>query len=796
MIPRRIILLSDGTGNSSAQVWRTNVWRMFSAIDLTKDEQVASYDDGVGSSSFKPLAFVGGAFGVGLRRNVLNLYKFASRNCHSGDDEVFAFGFSRGAFTIRVVIGLILDQGLIAIEGKTETDIETEARQAYRAYHQKHFHTNWWLIAERVRQWWGKPRTVPASDRPGGRRIPGIRFLGLWDTVAAYGLPIDEMTRGVSQWLRPLELPSHKLHKDVERACHALSLDDERTTFHPVLWDETGKSKKQFTKDERISQVWFAGVHANVGGGYPDDSLAQIPLYWIMQEAKACGLRFKPANPAAIAETKEAQDKDGRLYDSRSGLASYYRYGPRRISRLCDQVFSKTTGDAVHIATPKIHDSVFKRIKNNAHLYAPIGIPYDYELVVTVPTAGTADAEFRIDPLPVAATGPDTFETINDAQARVEAERSTVWPRVYWRAFLYLVTVLATAILVLFPFVADSNDLTKRENTVSWLSYLIRTLAGFLPGWASSWLDSYSAYPLTFVALAAIVLVLMLLGMRAAASITDTMARLWTGALTHAKLAPAIAPTNKIPGLQSALLGIRAGWKDYFAPALFAIAIVIVGVSFANRWLFTALDQAGLVCTATLTEPNKQLPEIPAVGILFSFDVRNPCFATGYRVGRLDRYLVWTSPERAVLDEKYPHHRSALQCALPTNNTLFNGSVATNARGYSSFFNTRDEELKSWWTELNFWQIAWNTFLLPIRRHYGQPWFRPVARYGAIGAELDFLQPDPDSKTISISEVVVPKVPEELFFYYNDAVVALPWDWAQIFYRDNNGCATVFVATR
>jgi hypothetical protein len=161
------------------------------------------------------------------------------------------------------------------------------------------------------------------------------------------------MTRGVSQWLWPLEIPSHTLHKDVERACHALALDDERTTFHPVLWDETGQAKTQFTKDERISQVWFTGVHANVGGGYPDDSLAQIPLYWIMQEATVCGLKFKPANPAAVAETKEAQDKDGRLYDSRSGFGGYYRYGPRRVSRLCNQVFSNTTGDAVHIAAPK-----------------------------------------------------------------------------------------------------------------------------------------------------------------------------------------------------------------------------------------------------------------------------------------------------------------------------------------------------------------------------------------------------------------------------------------------------------
>src|SRR5271165_5469615 len=96
---RRIILLSDGTGNSSAKVWRTNVWRMFSALDLSSDDQVACYDDGVGTSSFAPLALLGGAFGIGLRRNVISLYKFACRNFRSEKDEIFGFGFSRGAFT-------------------------------------------------------------------------------------------------------------------------------------------------------------------------------------------------------------------------------------------------------------------------------------------------------------------------------------------------------------------------------------------------------------------------------------------------------------------------------------------------------------------------------------------------------------------------------------------------------------------------------------------------------------------------------------------------------------------------
>ena len=83
MANKRIILLSDGTGNSAGKVWRTNVWRTFESLDLTSSQQIAFYDDGVGTSSFKPFAILGGAFGFGLKRNVLDIYKFACRNYRS-----------------------------------------------------------------------------------------------------------------------------------------------------------------------------------------------------------------------------------------------------------------------------------------------------------------------------------------------------------------------------------------------------------------------------------------------------------------------------------------------------------------------------------------------------------------------------------------------------------------------------------------------------------------------------------------------------------------------------------------
>src|SRR6266576_370755 len=129
---RNIVLLSDGTGNSAAKVWRT-----VEALDLSGSDQVAFYDDGVGTSSFKPLAILGGAFGFGLKRNVIDIYKFVCRNYQADTDHIYGFGFSRGAFTIRVVIGLILNQGLVSAQNEAELD--RKARAAYRQYRRERY---------------------------------------------------------------------------------------------------------------------------------------------------------------------------------------------------------------------------------------------------------------------------------------------------------------------------------------------------------------------------------------------------------------------------------------------------------------------------------------------------------------------------------------------------------------------------------------------------------------------------------------------------------------------------------
>ncbi len=275
------------------------------------------------------------------------------------------------------------------------------------------------------------------------------------------------MTRGIHQYLWPIELPNNTLSASVERACQALSLDEERTTFHPQLWDETagpGTNKyadppdpagRRFVKDERISQVWFSGVHTNVGGGYPDDSLAYIPFVWMITEAKRCGLKFKsdyadqPDNPDVMRADPDTfknaiskRDKDGRLYDPRKGLGGYYRYGPRKLVPHFYRESKKEEDDEIEVERAKIHESVFKRIANHAHAYAPVGLPPYYEVV--------KDGGEIISP------DQYGFETLQVAGKRGEAQEH-VWNEIWKRRIAYFATVGATIWLVVFPLVSSAQ---------------------------------------------------------------------------------------------------------------------------------------------------------------------------------------------------------------------------------------------------------------------------------------------------------------------------------------------------
>jgi uncharacterized protein (DUF2235 family) len=765
----RIILLSDGTGNSSAQVWRTNVWRLFEFLDLTGPDQVARYDDGVGSSSFLPWALVAGAFGLGLKRNVLDLYEFVSRNYRQGDgdkpdSQIYAFGFSRGAFTIRVLIGLILSQGLLPYDrdSLTEEQLHVGARSAYRAFRADRYHSI--LRVESLFRCL-RDAAIATLDRLTGRSpydrsrnlvVRSIEFVGIWDTVAAYGLPIDEMTRGYSKWIWPLELPNRVLDKRVSRACHALALDDERTTFHPVLWTESGEQRatvdeqgKRWLKDERISQVWFVGTHSNVGGGYPDDALAYIPLYWIMEEARDRGLLFKasPLDPEAFRRAASARDKDGREYDSRAGLAGYYRYGPRKLADLCNMRISNQSGDSVEITVPKIHETVFLRIRSDSSAYAPIGLPSDYAVVM-------ADREI------VQGTG-NPFEAAAEAQARAQNQEAA-WNIVWLRRIVYFATLAASFHLAAFWLFHAEKKAREFESPIPLVSQFIRLIESFLPRQVAHWwTDCYATNPNSFAIGVIVLIVLMAIGSKLRSQITDSMRIIWRSRSVRGTLRCSPVHYGMFRLRTSVLYQtILQGARKHVLPFFSAILLVWLGAVTLNRLAFNVVDPLGVFCASTAEDKLETLSaQKPRTTRKILFRTKSICFPTGVKVTRGAKYIV-------TFTEKEP----------------WQGPINTHPDGFKT-------------TAVPFWKrLAMYAGEVPLRRLYFRRWFTVVARIGPVGQYEDFLDPtaSASSRHVYFGETGTIRRDGELFLYVNHAVVTLPWLY-RVFYSHNEGTAEVEV---
>ena len=156
----------------------------------------------------------------------------------------------------------------------------------------------------------------------------------------------------------------HKLSKLVKHACHALAIDDERHSFHPLLWRE-GEGDA-----ERIEQVWFAGAHSNVGGGYPKQGMSLVALEWMMRKAEQTVVKARACDSCADrALYYDHANVDDKLYDPRSGLGIFYRWKLRDIAAIC----------RMHHARPAVHLSVLERIAHGTDDYAPGNLPADGE---------------------------------------------------------------------------------------------------------------------------------------------------------------------------------------------------------------------------------------------------------------------------------------------------------------------------------------------------------------------------------------------------------------------------------
>lgn len=764
---RNIILLSDGTGNSAAKLAKTNVWRTYQAIDLSGPDQIASYDNGVGTSSLKPLALLGSAFGWGLKRNVLDLYKFLCRNYREANininqkaDRIFAFGFSRGAFTIRVLVGLVLSQGLVRWNSEEELDLLSKA--AYREFREQRFKRRFSLtwIGRLVLRAIVKARTKAAGRQPYNYHrnlpVPSIAFLGLWDTVDAYGMPIKELKIAIDKFIWPLYFDSPKLDVRVERACHALALDDERATFHPLVWDESDEPADGTPK--RVKQVWFSGMHSNVGGGYPDDALSQVSLLWVLENAKAAGLRLKHA---LEDEYRITASPYGRMYDSRSGLSAYYRYAPRKVT-----------------STAAIHESVYLRMSNGGDQYAPISLP---------------------------------------APVATESEYEIAWDTVWWRAIAYWLMVGLTGLLLSLGW--TTLPWPKFDNyAVLAVRPLVDAIKVLVPSMLEGWLEHFAESPAAVLALITGVAGAYVWGRFLKGRIRDRAAATWlrdktaknrqewfkqsrqrwnvgTRLLLTATIAAFVLATFradkawiigtfacmvaalailvlrrwydtkrwahlKSPGAVEApgwglsvarvlrtSPAIVASWAfltNKVIPFAFAMALIAASAYGLNRIGFEVLKLSGQVCSARGDAKPLGLNDEKIVSLRTS----DPCSATGVLMEQSAKYEIELSRPEGWMDDDIP---------VPTTD------------GFES-----DAKPAPWYLFL----------ATPMKRDVGQNWFKPIAVIGAHFQTKEVL----GQKT----QFVVDKRSGELFLFVNDATLGVPGIW-DVFYRNNQGDASVVI---
>lgn len=269
---KRIVFCADGTWNSPHGVATsdpdTNVRKIYGAIQDSPD-QLKYYDSGVGTDGTPIDHLIGGTMGEGLFQKVQDGYEFLSYVYDPGD-QIYLFGFSRGAYTARSLAGMLAAFGVPMKNLDNMT-----VRSVFSAYRERDA---------------GKKAQLKAGLKSMYEMVDvTVRMLGVWDTVGALGVPglifsvFDQQRYGFLDT---------KLHPCVESACHAVSIDERRASFIPTLWvDDEGKAR---SNDANVEQVWFTGVHSDVGGGYDDCQLSDIALSWMMGKAAQRGIVFTP----------------------------------------------------------------------------------------------------------------------------------------------------------------------------------------------------------------------------------------------------------------------------------------------------------------------------------------------------------------------------------------------------------------------------------------------------------------------------------------------------------------------
>ncbi|SRR5713101_7243336 len=270
------------TVNKEAGV-ETNVCRLYRSIRKIpaatgQMAQIKWYDKGVGTDWYDRIS--GGAFGMGLSRKIREGYKFMSDTYEDGD-EVFVFGFSRGAYTARSLVGMIRNCGLLPSGSlpRPQPDDNEELFEAYELY--------------RTRDKDPDSMRALTFRRRYKARLIDIKFLGVWDTVGALGIPVESFGEFNKE---QFEFHDTELSGIVKNAYHAIAVDEHRKPYAATLWDPKTKPA------QTIEQRWFIGAHADVGGGYPSRKLSDLTLRWMQEKAQNCGLELDPGGIPQIAD--------------------------------------------------------------------------------------------------------------------------------------------------------------------------------------------------------------------------------------------------------------------------------------------------------------------------------------------------------------------------------------------------------------------------------------------------------------------------------------------------------------
>ena len=280
---KRLVVFLDGTWNSVDS--NTSVWRMraLCAAKSKKDgrPQLVYYEVGVNG-------FLGGVFGQGLDENIRLAYEWLVENYNDGD-EIFIFGFSRGAFTARSLAGLV------ALEGVLKAGSPVGLTELFTRYKKGNSVDSIWTLKDKEASGDIGKMTPQEKWLLKYSQSTKVKVVGVWDTVGSVGVAAGNIP-GISR--SQFDYLQTGLFIPIENGYHAIAIDEHRSDFTPTLWTvRHPKDPNAVTPPPRqlsnVEQRWFVGAHANVGGGYEGDLLAQAPLRWMMQKAALHGLSFR-----------------------------------------------------------------------------------------------------------------------------------------------------------------------------------------------------------------------------------------------------------------------------------------------------------------------------------------------------------------------------------------------------------------------------------------------------------------------------------------------------------------------